>query len=689
MDPMIGRTIGKYRIVEHLGRGGMAEVYKAYQPNLDRYVAIKMMHAFLADEKEFLSRFEREAKVVATLRHPNIVQVYDFDVESGVYYMVMEFISGETLKSRMQDLETKDQWISLDDAARVILSVGSALKYAHERGMVHRDVKPANVMITLEGQVILTDFGIAKIVSASNLTASGAMVGTPSYMAPEQGMGQPGDERSDIYSLGVMLYQLVLGRLPYDADTPLAVVLKHINEPLPLPKALKPDISDDLNRVILKSLAKDPHDRYQKVADLAADLRKAMGMSPEDSHANAAKEAAIKLTGATMVGRVGGGVTPLPTAAVVTKEHSGTQVSAPKTVVAGAAVSAPSTVVIAPTGAPTGVSTGAAVPTAEKKRPGWLIPALGLTLVAIIAVGAIVVLSSRGTAPAPTPTAAGANLQLTEAAATDLTRTVAAVTDLTKEAAARTPTAAPLTAKLLSLEKEAELRDKAGSDPDAQIEGLLPVGSRFHVKARTGDSKWVRIETPDGVTGWIDAAMTGLKTEELQEVPAATTLTRLTDTPTPTEIPTETPTPTLAPTQTKPPAPTRTPGPTKPPATAKPATPTGAPPSPTKAAISEPLGYGFSFQFCTFDGGNYTCNVNVWGSGGDGKYHFALENPDTGNWEEKTGGAANYLMRSRRCKIKTQQLRVWDESGNHIEPNLTMDPNVMDPALFPGGAGCT
>ena len=243
MDAMIGKTIGRYRIIEHLGRGGMAEVYKAYQASLDRYVAIKLMHAFLADEKEFLARFEREAKVVATLRHPNIVQVYDFDVDNGVYYMVMEFINGETLKARLQALEARGEWVSLDDAVRIVLAVGSALKYAHERGMVHRDVKPANVMITTEGQVILTDFGIAKIVSASNLTASGAMVGTPSYMAPEQGMGQPGDERSDIYSLGVMLYQLVVGRLPFDADTPLAVVLKHINEPLPLPRLLKPDLS--------------------------------------------------------------------------------------------------------------------------------------------------------------------------------------------------------------------------------------------------------------------------------------------------------------------------------------------------------------------------------------------------------------------------------------------------------------
>jgi serine/threonine protein kinase len=189
---MSGKTIGKYRITDHLGRGGMAEVYKAYQPNLDRYVAIKLMHAFLADEKEFLARFEREAKVVATLRHPNIVQVYDFDVAEGVYYMVMEFINGDTLKARMQDLESKGQWVPLDDSVRIILSVGSALKYAHERSMVHRDVKPANVMITLDGQVILTDFGIAKIVSASNLTASGAMVSTPIW--PRTGHGPTGDD---------------------------------------------------------------------------------------------------------------------------------------------------------------------------------------------------------------------------------------------------------------------------------------------------------------------------------------------------------------------------------------------------------------------------------------------------------------------------------------------------------------
>ena len=666
MDAMIGKTIGKYRITDHLGRGGMAEVYKAYQPNLDRYVAIKLMHAFLADEKEFLARFEREAKVVATLRHPNIVQVYDFDVAEGVYYMVMEFINGDTLKARLQDLESKDEWVPLDDAVRIILSVGSALKYAHERGMVHRDVKPANVMITVDGQVILTDFGIAKIVSAANLTASGAMVGTPSYMAPEQGMGQPGDERSDIYSLGVMLYQLILGRLPYDADTPLAVVLKHINEPLPLPKNIKPDLSDDINRVILKALAKDPADRYQKVAEMTADLRRAVGLSPDDSQTDAAREGAIKLTGATLVGRVGSGLTPIPgtsaqpigtaatTAAVTAANKSTTQLASPKTIVGSG-----------PGLAAAGAAAAPAVPPA--KRPRWIVPLLGIVVVGVIAIGAVAMLRGNGgDQTPPTPTVAA----------------VAPVTGPTAlPAPTATPTTAPLTTQLLTLNEQTELRDKPGSETDSQVQGLFPAGTQYFAKARTADSAWIRIETPDGTQGWVAADAVGFTADQLEQLPTAPTLIKLTDTPLPTEPPTDTPTATATPAPTKPPAPTRTPGPTRPPATQ------GPPPSPTGGAPQQALGYGFSFQFCTIDGDNYTCNIQVWGSGGDGKYHFALENPDTGNWDEKAGGSANYLMRSRRCKIKVQQLRIWDESGNHMEPNLTMDPSVM-PEKFPGGTGC-
>ncbi|MBI5566514.1 MAG: protein kinase, partial [Chloroflexi bacterium] len=645
--------------------GGMAEVYKAHQASLDRYVAIKLMHPFLADEKEFLARFEREAKVVATLRHPNIVQVYDFDADQGVYFMVMEFISGETLKARLQALEARGEWVSLDDAVRIVLAVGSALKYAHERSMVHRDVKPANVMITTEGQVILTDFGIAKIVSTANLTASGAMVGTPSYMAPEQGMGQPGDERSDIYSLGVMLYQLVLGRLPFDADTPLAVVLKHINEPLPLPRLLKPDLSDALNAVILKSLAKDPNDRYQKVTEMLADLRRAAGLPVDETHAEtAASNSSIKLGGATIAGRVSG-LTPPP---ITTGSQPGviagaTQVASPQTVVAGGAAAGAIAQPIGPDATP--------APAPKTKRPGWIIPVIGLAAIAIIAVIAIVISTSAGAGasqpPALTPTGAPTSRP----------------TD--------TPTVAPVINQLLTFSADqTPLFDKP--EANAAVQGLLPQNTQFHLRARSADGQWLRLETPDGVTGWVPVASVALgdiAPDQLQQLPVATTLTKPTDTPTATPLPTDTATPTetLAPTNTV--APTNTPGPTRPPATARPR-PTNTVPAPTATATTaatEALGYGFEFKFCTYDGNNYTCNVVVWGSGGDGKYHFALENPDTGNWDEKTGNFLSYLMRSRRCRLKTQQLRVWDESGNHIEPNLTLDPDALA-VLFPGGA-CT
>ena len=279
---MIGKTLGKYRIIENLGSGGTAEVYKAYQPGLDRHVAIKVLHPFLADEKDFLTRFQREARVVATLRHPNIVQVYDFDfdAEDNAYYMVMECVDGPSLKTRLQEMAQEGQRLPLEETIRVVAAVANALDYAHQHGMVHRDVKPANIMFAQDEQIILTDFGIAKMLNVTGLTASGAMVGTPAYMAPEQGMGQAGDERADIYSLGVVLYELVTGHLPFDADTPLGVVLKHINAPLPPPTTLNPNLSPGIEAVITRALAKDPNNRYQTANEFASDLERAMAGQP-------------------------------------------------------------------------------------------------------------------------------------------------------------------------------------------------------------------------------------------------------------------------------------------------------------------------------------------------------------------------------------------------------------------------
>src|SRR5690606_15446097 len=222
----------------------MAEVYRAYHAALDRYVAIKILHPFLSEDPEFKERFEREARSVAQLRHPNIVQVYDFDFdpERELYYMVMEYVDGPTIRAKLAELSFEEQYFSVPASIQIIRPVAEALGYAHSRGMIHRDIKPANIMLDRDGRVVLTDFGIARIVSGPAMTTSGSMVGTPAYMSPEQGLGQPGDHRSDIYSLGVVFYQLVTGVLPFQAETPVAVVLKHVNEPLPNPRTINPDI---------------------------------------------------------------------------------------------------------------------------------------------------------------------------------------------------------------------------------------------------------------------------------------------------------------------------------------------------------------------------------------------------------------------------------------------------------------
>ena len=271
-----GETIGKYRIIERLGRGGMADVYKAYQPGLDRYVAIKVLHSFLAEEEDFVGRFEREATAVAKLRHPNIVQVIDFDHERDLYYMVMEFIDGPTLKAELRERSRMGQPFDPKETARILTAIGNAVDYAHRRGMVHRDLKPANIMFTSEGQPVLTDFGIAKIVGATRYTVTGAVSGTPAYMSPEQGQGERGDERSDIYSLGVILYEMVTGRVPFDADTPFAIIMKHINDPLPLPRQVYPQLPESVERVILKTLSKNPNDRYQTAGEMAQALQQAL-----------------------------------------------------------------------------------------------------------------------------------------------------------------------------------------------------------------------------------------------------------------------------------------------------------------------------------------------------------------------------------------------------------------------------
>jgi serine/threonine-protein kinase len=270
----IGKTLGdRYRIEELLGQGGMSAVYKAFDPNLKRVVAIKIIHSHLADDSRFISRFEEEAKAVAQLRHANIVQVYDFNHEDDVYYMVQEFIPGETLQQRLKRLRETGRTLGVNEAVQYIVQVAQAAGYAHQRGMVHRDIKPANIMIDVHDQAVLMDFGIVKIAGGEQHTATGAVVGTALYLPPELVRGEVPDPRSDIYSLAVTLFETLSGKPPFEADSAMTLLMMHLNDPVPDLRTLRPDATPALGRVIEKAMAKRRESRYQSMDEFTAALK--------------------------------------------------------------------------------------------------------------------------------------------------------------------------------------------------------------------------------------------------------------------------------------------------------------------------------------------------------------------------------------------------------------------------------
>ena len=259
-----GQMLGSYRIISRIGQGGMASVYKAYQPSMDRNVAIKVLPGQLAESPEFVTRFQQEARFIAKLEHPHILPVFDYGEDRGITYFVMRYFESGTLKNKMEAGQLPFQEID-----RIFMQLADALGYAHARGIVHRDLKPANALVDADGNLFLTDFGIAKLLESASprLTQTDAIMGTPAYISPEQAQARPVDQRSDIYSLGIILYEMVMGRVPYVADTPLAVILQHVSDPLPLPSTVKPDISPAIEQVILKALAKNPNDRFATTAE--------------------------------------------------------------------------------------------------------------------------------------------------------------------------------------------------------------------------------------------------------------------------------------------------------------------------------------------------------------------------------------------------------------------------------------
>ena len=284
------RRLGKYELQERLGRGGMAEVWKSMDIQLQRYVAIKFLHVDLRADPNFMTRFVREAQAIASLRHPNIVQIHDFHTPTesdDTAYMVMKYIEGPTLAEYIHNTSHRGNFPPFTDIMYLFSAINSAVDYAHQRGMIHRDIKPSNIMLDQRdavlqhlGKPVLMDFGIVKLMGSSSHTLTGSFMGTPHYMSPEQALGRQGDGRSDIYSLGVILYELCTGVRPFQADIPSVIMMQHVNAMPPSPELINPNIPPALTKVILCSLAKDPAMRFPDATSMTFAMADALNLAP-------------------------------------------------------------------------------------------------------------------------------------------------------------------------------------------------------------------------------------------------------------------------------------------------------------------------------------------------------------------------------------------------------------------------
>jgi len=309
---LVGQTLGQYQIVELVGEGGMATIYKAWQPSLKRYVAIKVLAPRLSNESEFLKRFHQEAVAAANLKHTHIVTVYDVGVEGDYHYMAMEFIEGTSLQERLRS----GQAFTLDEVVDVVSQIGSALDYAHQRGFIHRDIKPANILIDTSGRAVLTDFGIVKALSESGvtsaLTQAGTIVGTPQYMSPEQVKDEPLDHRSDLYSLGIVCFEMLSGQVPFDGTTTHAILYAQVNTPPPpLRKFVGLEVPAPVEAAMNKMLAKDRDSRYNSAGEFARDLAQAVaGVWPAGIGGETAVVGQMGTVTAVAGGAAGGATVP-------------------------------------------------------------------------------------------------------------------------------------------------------------------------------------------------------------------------------------------------------------------------------------------------------------------------------------------------------------------------------------------
>ena len=467
---MIGKTLGGYRIVEQIGMGGMATVYKAYDASTDRYVAIKTLPQQYSQDPMFRTRFEREAKAIARLEHIHILPIFAYGEEGGISYMAMRYLDAGTLTDRI-----KQGSMPFDEIGRLLKQMASALDYAHRHDVLHRDIKPSNVMLDSTGNCFLTDFGIAKMIESASgpgamidLTGTG-IIGTPSYMSPEQCRGEKDlTPASDQYALGVVLYQMVTRRTPYQAETPMAVIHMQLTDaPLALPRSLRADLPEAAEGVILKSLARDPNARYPSCAALAEAFEKAIAGAP-------IKEVVQE---------------QIPTKALKSTR--------------------PAIVEDRPT--QRGIQAAITEPLADKEtaliskkgaRSVWF---YGLALIAIIAVVAVIAIMASGglsgadAAATETASAIQQSTQTAFAAATQAEETAIA-----GDRSTGTAIALALDPTLRTI-REIPARSGPGQDYDLLTQALT-AGTELDILGISEDGSWYQIQLPDGNLGWVTSS---------------------------------------------------------------------------------------------------------------------------------------------------------------------------------------
>jgi serine/threonine-protein kinase len=531
VDELIGTALGPYTVTERIGEGGMAVVYKGYQESLNRYVALKVLRDELARDQQFVARFRQEALAAGNLNHPNILHVYDAGAANGKYYIAMAYIDGGTLK----DLVLQGA-MEPERAVSITIQLAEALDHAHNHGLIHRDVKPSNVLMTRDGHPLLTDFGIAKaLYEAKQLTRTGASIGTPEYMAPEQAQGQPPDGRTDVYALGVVLYEMLASKVPFCTDTPVATMYMHVHEPPPPLPRVDGAIPEWLENVVCKALAKAPADRYQTASLFAAALRQGQDtlLAPIRPVTPVAAAAAGV---AAAAGAAGAAMTPAETEAVAAAGVAG--VAAATGAAAAVAGTPAETEAVAATGA--AAATGAV---AEKKRRKALIPILVAAIaLLVIATSVSAVLLFQGDRDGE-PTA--------------------------------TLTPIVVTRVVVPEDRPAEEMDDGGGKPTATstaTEEITATPTFTLTPSRTPSGTTTSTPSPSATP-----SRTPTRTPTSTRAATSTPTSVPTDTPvTPTNTP-ERPTPTDTPRPTNTPRPTDTPRPTKPPSPT-PTSPTAPPP---------------------------------------------------------------------------------------------------------------